>query len=377
MAQLRNKQVLYDSLIQFQSALQIKGGAAGTDNTDFVIKSQLDAVEQLVNNLEWQDSVLDADILTPPVLTAGDAGKRYLINGTGAGGWVGKDNQIAEWDGSAWVYTLPTTGMFVSADDEDTLLYYYGGASWTTKGFEATTASTGLTQVGFDIRLDSSSAGNGLDFTTGTLSVDALDGTITVAAGGISVGSITAAKVSDFDSAAETAIFTAANFVDGTTIDFTVTAGDSVTAEVKDNSIDEDHLVGLGTGASNDEIVASNGAGGFEYISASSLAGTNPERTENAALVTTTDEDDAVSNIFGGTAPAASSIPQIFINGQLMEVGDGTKTSPVSCYFAAAGTPATPIAFASLTGAEDLQWIGSAAGFQLDASDRVICQFES
>lgn len=375
MAQIRNKQVLYDSLIQFQSAYQIKNGAAGTANTDFVIKSQLDAVEQLINSLEWQDSVLDADTLTPPVLGVGDAGKRYLINGTGVGDWAGKDNQIAEWDGSAWVYTTPTTGMFVSADDEDTLLYYYGGASWSTKSFEATTASTGLTKVGFDIRLDASSAGNGLDFAAGTLSVDALDGTITVAAGGISVGTITSAKVSDFGTAAETAIFTAANFVDGTTIDFTVTAGDSVTAEVKVDSLDETYLKSLGTGTSNDDIVASNGAGGFEYISASALAGTTPQRTVNAALVTSSDEDDAVSNIFGGTAPHSSSIPQIFINGQLVECGDGVKTK--DCYFAAAGTPGTAIAFASLTGAEDLQWVGSVAGYQLDASDEVICHFES
>jgi hypothetical protein len=34
-------------------------------------------------------------------------------------------------------------------------------------------------------------------------------------------------------------VFESANFVDGTTIDFTVTAGTGVTAEVKDNSITE------------------------------------------------------------------------------------------------------------------------------------------
>ena len=43
---------------------------------------------------------------------------------------------------------------------------------------------------------------------------------------------ITASQVSDFATSAETAIFTTANFVDSTTIDFTVTEGDSVTARV-------------------------------------------------------------------------------------------------------------------------------------------------
>jgi hypothetical protein len=370
MAQLRNKQVVYDSLIQFQSALQIKNGAAGTDNTDFVIKSQLDAVENLINSLEWQNSVISV-LLDPSALTP-STGDRYLINGTGAGAWAGQDNNIAEWDGAAWVYTTPTVGTFVAADNESDRLYCFGG-TWVVKFFESSTASTGLTTVGLDIQLADQN-GNGIDVTSGSISVDALDGTITVAAGGISVGTITSAKVSDFDTAAETAIFTAANFVDGTTIDFTVTAGDSVTAEVKVDSLDETYLKSLGTGASSDDIVASNGAGGFQYISASALAGTTPQRTENAALVTTADEDDAVANIFGGTAPHLSSIPQIFVNGQLMEVR-GDKTG--DCYFAAAGVPGTAIAFASLTGAEDLQWRGSAAGFELDASDRVICQFES
>ena len=51
--------------------------------------------------------------------------------------------------------------------------------------------------------------------------------------------SITASQVSDFTSASETAIFTDANFVDSSTIDFTVTAGASVTAIVPDSGITE------------------------------------------------------------------------------------------------------------------------------------------
>jgi hypothetical protein len=49
----------------------------------------------------------------------------------------------------------------------------------------------------------------------------------------------TAGVLSVADSDIEAAIFTAANFVDSTTIDFTVTAGASVTAIVKDSSITE------------------------------------------------------------------------------------------------------------------------------------------
>jgi hypothetical protein len=159
-------------------------GATITDNV--TVKTALQELEtaheslsSTLNTFEWQDSVLDADTLTPPVSpTTGD---RYLINGVGTGAWAGQDNNIAEWDGSAWVFVAPTTGTFVSADDQADLLYYYGGASWSTKNFEATTASTGLTKVGFDIRLDASSAGAGLGFSAGVLNVNVDDATIEVA----------------------------------------------------------------------------------------------------------------------------------------------------------------------------------------------------
>ena len=51
--------------------------------------------------------------------------------------------------------------------------------------------------------------------------------------------SITSSEISDFTSASETAIFTDANFVDSSTIDFTVSAGASVTAAVPDSGITE------------------------------------------------------------------------------------------------------------------------------------------
>jgi hypothetical protein len=117
------------------------------------IQTQLNTLSSTISNFEWQPSVLTAGTLTPPGSPSN--GNRYLINGTGAGGWSGQDNKIAEWNGSSWVYTTPSTGMFVAADDESDKLYLYGGSSWTAKVFELTTASTGLTKVGYDIRIAS------------------------------------------------------------------------------------------------------------------------------------------------------------------------------------------------------------------------------
>jgi hypothetical protein len=135
-------------------------------------------VGDVVSGLEWQDSVLDADTLTPP--GSPSTGDRYLINGTGAGGWAGQDDKIAEWDGSAWQYTDPTTGMFVSADDENDLVYYYGGSSWSTKAWENTTASTGLTKSGNDIQLADAAASNGVSVSSGAISAVVDDTTIEI-----------------------------------------------------------------------------------------------------------------------------------------------------------------------------------------------------
>ena len=152
----------------------IKTDASGVLDSSFIE----DYVGDVVSGLVWQDSVLDADTLTPP--GSPSTGDRYLINGTGAGGWAGQDNNIAEWDGSAWVYTTPTTGTFVSADDEPNVVYYFGGSSWTTKAWENTTASTGLTKSGADIQLADAVASNGVSVSSGAISAVVDDSTVEI-----------------------------------------------------------------------------------------------------------------------------------------------------------------------------------------------------
>jgi len=134
--------------------------------------------------------------------------------------------------------TLSTSGITVQGDSGSTTLSLgetldIGGGS----GILTTVSAGSPEQVTVGLTTTTVTAGAyGSASEVGTFTVDA-NGRLT-AAGNTSI-SITAAGVSDFTSAAETAIFTAANFVDTDTIDFTVTAGASVSGIVKDASITE------------------------------------------------------------------------------------------------------------------------------------------
>lgn len=168
---------LADGSRNYSGVVQYTSHPAFNDDLQIVDKKYVDDVAA---NLEWQDSVISATILDPSALTP-VAGDRYLINGVGAGAWAGQDNNIAEYDGAAWVYFTPTTGTRVGSDAEPNTAYYlFGGVSWEAKLLESTTASTGLIKVGNDIRLDVSSAGDGLGFAAGSLSVNVDDSSIEI-----------------------------------------------------------------------------------------------------------------------------------------------------------------------------------------------------
>jgi len=121
----------------------------------------------------WQQAVIDSTILDPTALTP-VLGDRYLIDGTGAGAWAGKDNQFAEWNGSAWIYTTPITGMKVSSNANSTGVYHFGGVSWSVKSYESTTASLGVKKVGLDIQSDLLASG-GLALSGNSMKVNVAD----------------------------------------------------------------------------------------------------------------------------------------------------------------------------------------------------------
>lgn len=146
------------------------------------IQTQINNLSSTISNFEWQPSALDYVVDNTAIPATEVSGDRYILSHDGGAPHANYDGasagDIVEFNGTSWVATTPTTGTFISVDDDGTGLYLFGGASWSFKNFEATTASTGLTKSGFDIQLDSSSAGDGLGFSAGVLNVNVDDSTI-------------------------------------------------------------------------------------------------------------------------------------------------------------------------------------------------------
>lgn len=74
----------------------------------------------------WQPSVLDIQT-TPP--GAPGIGDRYIVLPTGTGLWAGQDNDIAEWNGAAWVFETPEAGWVVYVQASSTI-YIFDGSGW-------------------------------------------------------------------------------------------------------------------------------------------------------------------------------------------------------------------------------------------------------
>jgi hypothetical protein len=169
----------------------------GTAPQDAVTKSQLDAVASSLSLFEWQPSVLEAR--TTPAGLNPTTGDRYLIRGVGESTWQYNSNNIAEWGVDHWIYTAPTVGTVVNADQQGDRFYMWDGVSWEVKWLEVTTASTGLIKDGFDVQIDPLAAGDGLLFNAGVLSIGAGNG-ILVAADEIAVDAgTTALKIPQYD----------------------------------------------------------------------------------------------------------------------------------------------------------------------------------
>jgi phage-related tail fiber protein len=102
----------------------------------------------------------------------------------------------------------------------------------------------------------------------------------------------------------------------------------------------------------------------FGGLKAPTPATSNKEMT---ASVTSADFQAACATTLA-TAPNRGGMIDVYVNGANQILGDGVKTK--DCYFSAdSGTTAKAIS--SIAAGDTLYWVGSVAGFQLAATDKI------
>jgi hypothetical protein len=69
-------------------------------------------------------------------------------------------------------------------------------------------------------------------------------------------------------------------------------------------------------------------------------------------------------------APAADGYVRVSVNGQGVELGDGTRDA--DCYFSGESDGATPRPISEIQAGDSLWWVGTIAGFELAAATDVI-----
>jgi hypothetical protein len=87
-------------------------------------------VQQFANGLDWQNSVLSIASVDPGTPAAGD---RYLVDTGATGAFAGKDDNIAEFDGTAWTFIAPNPGFAVYVEDVNKQ-YTFNGTAWVNFG---------------------------------------------------------------------------------------------------------------------------------------------------------------------------------------------------------------------------------------------------
>lgn len=80
-----------------------------------------------VEGRDPQESVKDKDLSIPPTSPA--VKDRYIVGPASTGLWAGKAEQIAEWHGTEWAFTVPTEGMYTFVEDENAQ-YTFDGLDW-------------------------------------------------------------------------------------------------------------------------------------------------------------------------------------------------------------------------------------------------------
>ena len=145
-------------------------------------------------------------------------------------------------------------------------------------------AGTGLSASTTEVFLEDTAVSTGSYGLTNSVSTFTVDqqGRLT-AASNTSI-QIDTNQVNNLTNEIENVVFTTSNFVDGTTVDFTLTTGDSVTAEVSNGSLTASHLNNNSQGATAGYILSVNTDGTFAWVDPATTAGDITDVTAGAGL---------------------------------------------------------------------------------------------
>jgi hypothetical protein len=118
---------------EFSTDGTLSGNSDTALPTEQAVKTYVDSK---VSGLDWRAAVISASADTPPSSPA--TGDRYLLLPTTLNGdWSGHTDDIAEWDGSAWVFHSPENGWTTHVQDEARYYTYNGNtSSWVPLGAE-------------------------------------------------------------------------------------------------------------------------------------------------------------------------------------------------------------------------------------------------
>jgi hypothetical protein len=333
---------------QSMGGFKLTNVATPVSGTDAANKAYVDGAAGTLG--EWQNSALDYIVdntLAPPTEVSGD---RYILShdgGTPHANYDGADaGDIVEFNGSVWVETNPAVGFFISANDEPNRLYYWGGASWEPKNFESSTASTGLTKVGFDIRLaDAAENASGIKVLSGAITLEDLGAfdTADLAEG---------TNLYHTDERAQDAV--GSILVDSSSIDFTYNDGTpSITGAVIPGGVDHDALSNF---VANEHIdhssvsintAANSGLSGGGNITASRSLVIDPS---NAPSVSAASADSVLIS----DASDSGALKKVTVQSIVDLAGAGSAGDIAETSFSIANNQATPanvtgLAFANAT----------------------------
>ena len=91
-------------------------------------KSRAFAFHYVMEHLQDIIAVEDATINDPTALNP-TSGQQWIVGATATGAWVTHDEEIALWDGSAWLFATASEGWRFYSKTQNQL-YLYDGANW-------------------------------------------------------------------------------------------------------------------------------------------------------------------------------------------------------------------------------------------------------